>query len=79
MMVPERPSMAVARVMMTHLTPASMAGEGILDFGGHSSADSTVGLIFFKVLMGDDKITESSSTGLRSTPFFSNEKMRATS
>ena len=25
MMVPERPSMAVARVMMTRLTPASMA------------------------------------------------------
>ena len=50
--------------------------EGILQFGKHASGNGTVGFQTNEVFTG---ITLSSSSGLLSTPFFSNEKMSVTS
>ena len=79
MMVPCLPSMAVARVMITFETPASTAFRAFSILGSIPPEMVPSALYLSNNVRVMTGMTESSSSGLLNTPFFSNEKMSVTS
>ena len=77
--VPLSPSMAVARVMITLLTPASIAFRAFSILGSIPPLMVPSALYLIKSARVMEGITELSSSGLLSTPFFSKLKMSVTS